>query len=527
MPWLDYRTHSEIGLVRKNNQDSGYASPDMLLVADGMGGAAAGDLASSVAVEEMRLADELQRANAATGEEPLHGEKMLDVLEVALAKANDRLADLVAQDHDLEGMGTTVCGGFFDGEQMGLIHIGDSRGYCMRDGELVRLTRDHSWVQSLVDEGKLTEEEALYHPHRSLLLRVLNGQPTNVPDLLLVDVRPGDRLLFCSDGLCGLVEDGPIQEALRLESLDEAITQLISLAHDGGGLDNLTLVLADVKNGEPTIVLEPVVIGAGAETTIPEITMPVIDLSSDDEEEPKHVNSCGQAVPVAPPPDRDARPAGSAIIASVLNDEVPTSPTTPTDPPRREGTGAKTVTLVADEEDARYRPVPPPKRRSWRIWLVLGLVLAGLIAAGVGVDRLLRAQYYVGDDDTHVVLYNGVPDGIGILHLSQPAKTTDIELRYLPQRLQSEVRKHSLRFWSSSEADNTLTYLADEAKRCKELREMRSPSPSPTPTPMTISSSGSPTGSSAGPSASTSPTAETSSALVPSGSPTPSPQSGC
>ena len=129
--------------------------------------------------------------------------------------ANDRIADLVAADYALEGMGTTVTGAVFDGQRIGLVHIGDSRAYLLRAGRLERLTHDHSWVQSLVDDGKISPDEAAYHPHRSLLLKVLNGQPANDPDLTTVELQAGDRLLFCSDGLCGLVDDPRIGRARR------------------------------------------------------------------------------------------------------------------------------------------------------------------------------------------------------------------------------------------------------------------------------------------------------------------------
>ena len=197
---LRYATHSEIGLIRKNNQDSGFASGRLLVVADGMGGAAAGDLASAVAI------DTIQRIDT-----PAEGEQMLEVLAGAIHKANDRIADLVEADPNLDGMGTTLTGAMFDGVELGLAHIGDSRAYLLRDGKLERLTHDHSWVQSLVDEGKISESEAAYHPHRSLLLKVLNGQPANDPDLTMMEVRAGDRLMFCSDGVCGLVDDPEIE----------------------------------------------------------------------------------------------------------------------------------------------------------------------------------------------------------------------------------------------------------------------------------------------------------------------------
>src|SRR3954462_373397 len=181
---LRFVTHSEIGLIRKNNQDSGYASPHLLVVADGMGGAAAGDLASAVAIDTIR------RIQA-----PTKGERMLDVLSDAIHDANAKIAELIESDVSLEGMGTTVTGAMFDGDELGLAHIGDSRAYLLRDGQLERLTHDHTWVQSLVDEGKISESEAATHPHRSLLLKVLNGQATNDPDLTVVPVKAGDRLM--------------------------------------------------------------------------------------------------------------------------------------------------------------------------------------------------------------------------------------------------------------------------------------------------------------------------------------------
>jgi protein phosphatase len=203
--------HSEIGLVRKNNQDSGYVSETMLLVADGMGGAAAGDLASAVAARELAKADK------ATGDPT-------DRLEDAMTRANDVLTDIITADPSLDGMGTTVCGGIFDGTTLWIAHIGDSRGYLYRDGTLTRITHDHSYVQSLIDDGKLDETEALTHPNRSLLLRVLNGQAYTEPEFSSVDLEAGDRVMFCSDGLCGLVPDEAIEALLSIPNAETAFT---------------------------------------------------------------------------------------------------------------------------------------------------------------------------------------------------------------------------------------------------------------------------------------------------------------
>src|SRR4030095_941299 len=202
---LSYVAYSDIGLIRKNNQDSGFASPHLLVVADGMGGAAAGDLASAVAINTIRTIDA-----------PTDGKQMLEVLAHAIHDANTKIAELIESDISLEGMGTTVTGAMFDGVELGLAHIGDSRAYLFRDGRLERLTHDHTWVQSLIDDGKISETEAAIHPHRSLLLKVLNGQPTNDPDLTTVPVQAGDRLMFCSDGVCGLIDDDVIEAALQI-----------------------------------------------------------------------------------------------------------------------------------------------------------------------------------------------------------------------------------------------------------------------------------------------------------------------
>ncbi|WP_246227914.1 PP2C family protein-serine/threonine phosphatase [Propioniciclava coleopterorum] len=264
---LSYDAHSEIGLVRTTNQDSAYVSPTMLMVADGMGGAAAGDLASAIATWELERTDaELDaRVAAARAEREASGEpvptgedepgELVDVLTVlasTLARANDRLIERVEDDPGLAGMGTTVCGFVLADDRLAVVNIGDSRAYLVRDGSLHRVTRDHSWVQSLVDEGRISEEEALEHPHKNLVLKVLNGAAQHEPDLGWLDIRVGDRLMICSDGLCGLVTDAAMAPVLTAGlPRGETIDRLVGLAHAAGGHDNITIVLADVEDGGP------------------------------------------------------------------------------------------------------------------------------------------------------------------------------------------------------------------------------------------------------------------------------------
>ncbi len=243
---LNYVVHSEVGQVRKSNEDSGYASPTMLLVADGMGGAAAGDLASAVTTNLIAERD-------TSPEDPVA------MWQTAISDANHQIGAMVEQDPELAGMGTTVCGGIFTGSELVVCHIGDSRGYLLRDGELRQLTVDHSWVQSLVDEGRISVEEAENHPHRNLVLRVVNGDETSEPDVFRLELQLGDRILFCSDGLSGMLSDEELAELVAVEDLDEAREKLSEAANAGGGKDNITFALAEVC--EQTPQLKPTFVG--------------------------------------------------------------------------------------------------------------------------------------------------------------------------------------------------------------------------------------------------------------------------
>lgn len=441
---LQYVCHSEIGLVRKNNQDSGYASPTMLMVADGMGGAAAGDLASTVAIHELRESDG-----------HFEGEEMLDILAGTLTRANDAIADLVVADHALEGMGTTVCGGMFDGSQFGIAHIGDSRGYIVRDGQLMRLTRDHSWVQQLIDEGRITEEEALTHPHRSLILRVLNGQPVIEPEFYLIDLREGDRLMFCSDGLCGLVDDEQIGVALQTPNLDDVMAILADSALAGGGVDNITIIVADITEDGPT--LEPIVVGAAQTRDIPDITREPISLESGESEDAALHDRAGNRLPRAPLPiDPDAT------------------------------------------ERERYKPVVKRGKGRW-IRLTLAIVVPVLaIVAGLSVwYGYTRNLYYIGASDDVITIFRGVPDRIGGIELYSVYEKQDTRVADLPPVWAEKVRTNQFPSGTLENARTTAAELDRYAKECIRIREERAratQTPSPTTTG-TASASAQPPGS--------------------------------
>jgi protein phosphatase len=254
---LRYAVRSDVGLLREGNEDSAYASPRLLAVADGMGGHAAGEVASAVAI-----------ASVAALDGSVRGGDLLGALKEAVHSASDTLHQMASADPAVEGMGTTLTTMLWAGQGYALCHIGDSRGYMLRDGELYQITHDHSLVQSLVDEGRLSQEEAATHPQRSLILRALDGRGEAEPDLSMRKAVLGDRYLLCSDGLSDVVSAETLHHTLStIEDLDDVTVQLIELAIRGGGPDNITVVVADVVDDEtdtrpPTTV--PIMAGAAS-----------------------------------------------------------------------------------------------------------------------------------------------------------------------------------------------------------------------------------------------------------------------
>ncbi|WP_343709513.1 PP2C family serine/threonine-protein phosphatase [Mycobacterium sp.] len=231
---LRYAARSDVGLVRSNNEDSVYAGARLLALADGMGGHAAGEVASQLVIAALAHLDD---------DEP--GGDLLASLDSAVHSGNSAIAAQVEMEPDLEGMGTTLTAILFAGNRIGVVHIGDSRGYLLRDGELTQITKDDTFVQTLVDEGRITKEEAHSHPQRSLIMRALTGHEVE-PTLTMREVRVGDRYLLCSDGLSDPVTDETILDALKIPDVTDSADRLIELALRGGGPDNVTVVVADV-----------------------------------------------------------------------------------------------------------------------------------------------------------------------------------------------------------------------------------------------------------------------------------------
>ena len=391
---LSYYAISDVGRVRKDNQDSGYAGPWLLAVCDGVGGAARGDIASSTAVSELRQLDE----------RPGSADLIVRVTD-GLHEAHESIAAQVDQDPALSGTSTTATVALFDGHRIAIGHIGDSRGYLYRAGELSQITTDHTFVQSLIDEGRITEEEARVHPHRNLILKALDGIHDTDPDLFMLELVPGDRLFLCSDGACGVLPDGRIADILSTGSPDFAAVELVRASLEAGSSDNVTCVVADVITDEQAAAdehyaaLEPLLVGAAAELKrrLPRGLFRGHRSGDTGEMEP---------------------------IRAEIPDDIPFAITA--DP--------------IDPELARYAPQPPARflwaRRLLVVAVVLGLVWIGLAAAWSWSQR----QYYLGEQDGVVVIYRGISADVPGLELSQPYERSDVELELLPTGMAEDIR---------------------------------------------------------------------------------------
>lgn len=411
-----YVALTDVGLRRSNNQDSGYASPRLLAIADGMGGAAAGDLASSATLAEIRKLDR--------DLDPEADGDALDALKDAVARANHRLAELIDADPAVEGMGTTLEAMLWDGDKLAVAHIGDSRAYRLRGGRLTQISVDHTFVQSLVDEGRITTEEARVHPHRSLLLRAILGRDDFDPDFTWLQPSAGDRYLLCSDGLTDMIDDETIERNLKLETVDACATELIRLALEAGGYDNVTVVVAE-------FVAE----------------------SESDDELLSSADGRAQLVGAATSQPQDRTGTIAAATAPVSKRAAPHAD--------------------VDPEELRYAPQPTPKRL-WLRWVLAIVVVFGLIggAAAYAYDWSQR-QFYVAASNGNVAIYRGVDVSIGGLSLSEVDSVTSIAIDSLPAYQRDRVEA-GIPAGDQAEAMRIVTNLSIQVSE---------PTPTTTPTP--------------------------------------------
>ena len=341
----DSAGRTDAGRVRRRNEDSFVLDPPLFAVADGMGGAQAGEVASRLAAAAFREYHDADRLEPA------------ERVEAIIQEANRRIYERARTDSEASGMGTTVTAAILTNGRVSIGHVGDSRAYRVRDGELEQLTEDHSLVADLMRSGRLTPEEADAHPQRSVITRALGTDAEVDVDMTTIDVEPGDLFLLCSDGLTTMVpEEDILRIAQESGSLDEIARTLVRAANSGGGEDNITVVLFRVEGDEAT---EETLVAAPAPETV---------------EEPNE-------------------------LEDTLTDMPP----------------------VQKAEPAVEEPRPPRRRRShWGrriLWGTLGLAFVALILGGA-LFGLSRAYFVGADEEGNVTVYQGVPfdfsEGVGL-----------------------------------------------------------------------------------------------------------------
>ena len=382
--FLQFSAISDVGRIRKDNQDSGYAGPWLLTVCDGVGGAARGDLASATAVQALRKLD-VQPS-----------EDLLGQVAGAIHRANDRISEIIDEDPALNGTSTTASVLLFDGTKVGVGHLGDSRAYLMRDGELRQLTHDHTFVQSLIDEGRITEEQSRTHPHRNLILKAVDGIRHEEPDLFEVPVQVGDRLFVCSDGACGFLTDDRMADILRSGTPDFAAVELVRASLEAGSSDNVTCIVAEVVAAPPEPALEPLLVGAAAE--LPRL------LASGGATRSRGFRGHRSGDTGEIPPVPGEMPAD-------LPGDVHAIPSDPIDP-----------------EAARYAP-RPPARYTWLKRLLATSVVLGLAWIALAFAwSWSQSQFYVGEEDGKVAIFRGLNAQIPGIEISHPYEISDVEI---------------------------------------------------------------------------------------------------
>jgi serine/threonine protein phosphatase PrpC len=409
---------SHVGRVRSNNQDSGFAGNQLFVVADGMGGHAGGDVASAIAVNRIAETDTARYSSPQDAE---------FALQSALVAANQLLAETVFEHPELTGMGTTVSAMIRVGDSMAIAHIGDSRIYLMRDGELSQVTTDHTFVQRLVDSGRITPEEALVHPRRSVLMRVL-GDIDQAPeiDTSIVTTVKGDRWMLCSDGLSSYVTEDRIRSVLGDHaSPADVADRLVREALEQGAPDNVTVIVADIDPDD----------GGG--------------------DSPEAAITVGSA---AGPLEFDAEGVRRMRLPSLLLH------------PLKATAVARETHLEADDDYLESLLAEDRKRARRRriIWLTgIGIVLlAAIIAASLGY-RWTQQQYYVGASNGRVAIYQGVQASIGPIPLSSVIRATDIAVSDLPAYYRAQVEA-TITAGSAARADSIVTNLKAVAATGRE-----------------------------------------------------------
>ena len=450
-----FAARSDVGMVRTNNEDSGYAGPHLLAMADGMGGHAGGDVASSMILGALVGLDG----------ESFSGVDATQALLRRITSANAELGQTAEDDPELDGMGTTLIAILRARDKLVIAHIGDSRAFVVRDGEVSQITKDHSFVQSLVDEGRITAEEASTHPQRSLVTRVLTGAEGEEPDVIVRRAIVGDRYLICSDGLSDYVTRDTIDEVLTTERKPgDCAERLVQLALRAGAPDNVTVVVGDV-----------------------------VDLTK------------------GPVPSDSPQVVGAAAAFRRHTRPIPTTPAAKAAALTQEANGGGDDELQLADDGPRGRGVTVLRALGAA---VLALVL--LVGGGYAAYAWTQTQFYVGVNDGRVTVFKGVDQTFGPVQLSSPETMSGIVIEDLPDFYRAQLAR-GITMKTRADAAALVRNLEVQAGACRYAKSQgrdcatvpsswTTPTPTPTPTPSPSVSSSVPVTPTPSPTATVSPT---------------------
>lgn len=481
-------TVSDVGTVRANNQDSSFAGEHLIAICDGMGGHAGGDTASSIAIRSLAHIEQDD-----TGGDV---EVISRMMETSVMAAHDAIVGKAKRERKLAGMGTTVTAVALVAGYWVVAHIGDSRAYLLRDGHLSRITCDHSYVQHLIDTGRITPAEAKNHPQRNVVMRVLGDFDIDPhPDISIRKAHPADRWLLCSDGLCGVLEDSTIKETMTaLADQGECAQRLVQMALRAGSTDNVTAVIADATLALDADAFDlphqtPLVGGAASRSLEPIadiVNEPVATAPAlrDDHSPAKRAAALMQP---ADTQHNDAAPASAepsttrVVQPSAVREETGErdNPDTGEIPVVQKPDGRLSadpndpeVAKAIRDEHVEQKKATRAKHQRNRLAIVITILLAVavLFGAGTGTYMWSQTRYYVGNSNGKVAIYQGVPTNLFGLALSHEVSSTSITVSNLPQTWRDQLNR-GISVGSLDEAQSRVGIIRSEMNKFKKQQE--------------------------------------------------------
>ena len=481
-------TVSDVGTVRANNQDSSFAGEHLIAMCDGMGGHAGGDTASSIAIRSLAHIEQDDTGG--------NVETISRMMETSVMAAHDAIVGKAKRERKLAGMGTTVTAVALVAGYWVVAHIGDSRAYLLRDGHLSRITCDHSYVQHLIDTGRITPAEAKNHPQRNVVMRVLGDFDIDPhPDISIRKAHPADRWLLCSDGLCGVLEDSTIKETMTaLADQGECAQRLVQMALRAGSTDNVTAVIADATLALDADAFDlphqtPLVGGAASRNLEPItdiVNEPVATAPAlrDDHSPAKRAAALMQP---ADTQHNDAAPASAepsttrVVQPSAVREETGErdNPDTGEIPVVQKPDGRLSadpndpeVAKAIRDEHVEQKKATRAKHQRNRLAIVITILLAVavLFGAGTGTYMWSQTRYYVGNSNGKVAIYQGVPTNLFGLALSHEVSSSSITVSNLPQTWHDQLNR-GISVGSLDEAQSHVGIIRSEMNKFKKQQE--------------------------------------------------------